>query len=294
MRRATRTSVLVLSGVLVLLFIAGTVWDVRISEMFHNQNSVFGILGAAFGEWPTSLALVLAGGMLVLARNKQRRATGLVQVIGGVLLVLLGALMAVFMPGRYLDVNAAVLIAMGVVVVAATFWLSAWFVKQADRGVLIRTAVVLFLVVVAELILVNVVKVVWDRPRLRFLAENPDALFQPWYAIGNDTRDAWLAQGIASEEFKSFPSGHSANGAVLMLMVVLTRLKLAWHRHETLLFWIGALFGLLVAASRIVMGAHFLSDTVAGFSITFALVLVAMRVLTRRPANAPETAEVSV
>lgn len=285
--RSTRASMLALGGILLALFLVGTLWDLQISEVFHDQSNLFGNLGAAFGEWPSGLALVIAGTMLILARNRERRAAGVGQIAGGVVLILLGAVLTTLMPGRYLDLNTALLVVIGLVAVAGAVWFGRWLTTEADRKVVVRTALVLFLVVLAEIILVNVVKVVWERPRLRFLAEHPDALFQPWYVIGNDTKEAWLAKGIDSEEFKSFPSGHSANGAVLMLLVILAPLKRAWARPETLLFWIGASWGLLVALSRIIVGAHFVSDTVAGISITFAFVVVAMRVLKRREAPLP-------
>lgn len=287
MHTRTRTSVLALIGILVLLFLVGTLWDLRISELFHDESNLLAVLGAAFGEWPSGLALVIAGSMLVLARDRERRVIAAGQIVGGVVLALLGSVLTVMMPGRYIDLHAALLVVIGLVVVAGAVWLARWLTTEADRKVVVRTAIVLFVVVLAEIILVNVVKVVWERPRLRFLAENQEALFQPWYVIGNDAKDAWLAKGIDSEEFKSFPSGHTANAAALMLLVILAPLKRAWAKHETLLLWIGAAGGLLIAFSRIVVGAHFVSDTVAGFSITFALVLVAMRVLRNREASAP-------
>lgn len=283
----TWPSILALTGILAALFLVGTLWDLRISEVFHDQSNLFGILGAAFGELPAGLALVIAGTMLVLARNREHRGAAVGQIVGGVVLLLLGALMVVMMPGRYLDLNMAVLVIIGLVAVAGAVWLARWLTTEADRRVVVRTALVLFLVVLAEMILVNVVKVVWERPRLRFLAENPEALFQPWYVIGNDTKDAWLAKGIESEEFKSFPSGHAANAAALMLLVILAPLKRAWAKHETLLLWVGAVWCLLIAFSRIVVGAHFVSDTVAGISITLAMVVVAMRVLRTRRESVP-------
>jgi lipid A 4'-phosphatase len=94
---------------------------------------------------------------------------------------------------------------------------------------------------------VNLLKVLFGRTR-------PKLLFADGaYDFG------WL--GIAAD-YWSFPSGHTALVAALA-----TALWCLWPRH--LLFYIA--FAAIVAASRVVTGAHYLSDVVAG---AFVAVLV--------------------
>jgi membrane-associated phospholipid phosphatase len=82
---------------------------------------------------------------------------------------------------------------------------------------------------------------------------------RPKLLFAADTYDfTWL--GLRADHW-SFPSGHAATIAALM-----TALWCLWPRH--LLFYI--LVGLIVAASRIVVGAHYLSDTLAGAFIAVA------------------------
>jgi membrane-associated phospholipid phosphatase len=96
---------------------------------------------------------------------------------------------------------------------------------------------------------VQPLKVFWGRVRFRDL----DALysdFTPWY----------LPNGITGSE--SFPSGHSSMGFILISFFILFRDKNTASKYSAYIFIIGWAF--LVAAGRIITGAHFLSDVVVG------------------------------
>lgn len=60
-----------------------------------------------------------------------------------------------------------------------------------------------------------------------------------------------------SSGFQSFPSGHSATAGAMAIIFLLLFPRLKW-------IWLG--LGLWVAASRVIVGAHYPSDTVAGFA----------------------------
>jgi lipid A 4'-phosphatase len=105
----------------------------------------------------------------------------------------------------------------------------------------------LFAAVAASGLIVDLLKVVFGRARPKLL-----------FAAG--TYDfTWLGLGA---NYWSFPSGHAATAAALM-----TALWCLWPRH--LLFYIA--LAAMVAASRVVIGAHYLSDVVMG---AFIAVLV--------------------
>ena len=98
----------------------------------------------------------------------------------------------------------------------------------------------LFLSIAASGIIVDLLKLIFGRPR-------PKLLFSA--GIYDFT---WL--GLRADHW-SFPSGHSATITALM-----TALWLVWPQH--LLFY--GLVATIVALSRVVVGAHYLSDTFAG------------------------------
>lgn len=87
--------------------------------------------------------------------------------------------------------------------------------------------------------------------------------------------------GIVSEEFKSFPSGHAANAAIMILLGSLSLLDEKFKGKKDLLFFIGFGFALVVAFSRIVAGAHFLSDVTIGILITFLFEIITIKIIWR-------------
>jgi undecaprenyl-diphosphatase len=68
----------------------------------------------------------------------------------------------------------------------------------------------------------------------------------------------------------SFPSGHSATAAALVVLACLFMPRGRW-------LWIA--MGLLVAASRIFVGAHYLSDVIAGWTAGILVSLLICRML---------------
>lgn len=115
----------------------------------------------------------------------------------------------------------------------------------------------LFAAVAGSGLVVDVLKIVFGRlrPKLLFGADLYGFGWLGWHA------DRW-----------SFPSGHTATIAALA-----TALWVLWPRH--LLFYI--LVAAIVAGSRVVVGAHYSSDVVAGAFVAVAVTLGTARLFTR-------------
>ena len=114
---------------------------------------------------------------------------------------------------------------------------------------------------------------------MRLVAADPRACFMPWWQPGQTLRNELVAAGVAAEEFKSFPSGHTANASALMLLSLLPCIRPALAKKRGLLFGIGFGWTCLVALSRVIMGAHYLTDTAVGFGIGLAVLAVVSRLL---------------
>jgi lipid A 4'-phosphatase len=115
----------------------------------------------------------------------------------------------------------------------------------------------LFLAIAASGIVVDVLKVVFGRARPKLLIQ------------ANIYDFSWLSW---RPDHWSFPSGHSATIVALM-----TALWYLWPQH--LLFYI--LAATIVAASRIVVGAHYLSDVLAGALIAMLTTRYAAQILAK-------------
>ena len=112
-----------------------------------------------------------------------------------------------------------------------------WTARMRDAA---RIPAFLFAAIAASGITVDVLKVIVGRPR-------PKLLFS-----GGDYEFSWI--GLSADHW-SFPSGHAATAAALA-----AALYYLWPQ-PVLVYVVGAV---LVAASRVVMDAHYLSDVIMG------------------------------
>lgn len=281
----------IMAGVLLALFLlAGSLADYPLSCALYDPRNFFGRFFAAFGEYPAGLGLTAAGVMLVLGRNPQRRLIAGLQVAAGVWCVLSGAALTALLPMNYLPVGPAASTAIGLACTLAAALATRALCRGADRRRMLRLAGVFLLVIFGELLVINCVKVLWGRPRMRLIAADPRAYFLPWWQPAHALRDALTGAGVAVEEFKSFPSGHTANASTLMLLSLLPALRPGLQKRQTALFAAGFLWACVVGFSRIVAGAHFLSDVTMGLALGLLVLTAASRLL-RRPEPEEQNAD---
>lgn len=115
-------------------------------------------------------------------------------------------------------------------------------------------------------IIYEIIKTGLPRPRFRLIQEHIDGVdFHAWYDPIKNKDELIETFGIYSDNFKSFPSGHTAN-AILSIAILpgLAAVVPALRNKKKVLFVAGFVFGFLVLASRMVLGAHFLSDVSCG------------------------------
>ncbi len=115
---------------------------------------------------------------------------------------------------------------------------------------------------ICNLALVNLVKFIWQRPRFdEMLAEGRLSDFTAWY-------EPFGPGG------SSFPSGHTASACGILMLLVLCDLFPALARHKVGISVFCWGYIVLMAFSRLVMGRHFLSDTVAAAGMESVLFLL--------------------
>ncbi len=274
MGKLKNRDIYIVLGFLICMIIVGSIVDFQLSSAVYNQENLYGRIFCSYGESPMGLALAAAGGMLFFGRNKEKKGIAVLDCVLGILLLCLGLLVLIAMPWNYLrgfGISATPLIVcIAIVANALVFWFVGRLAKDADHKDVRRLAILFFAYVFLAILIINVIKIPWARPRMRFLAVNSEASFQPWWHPGYDLKDYFVAAGVASEEFKSFPSGHTADACTVLLFSLLPYLKKDFGKQRTI-FWCGIVWTCLVAFSRIIMGAHFLTDVSFGFLISFLI-----------------------
>ena len=122
--------------------------------------------------------------------------------------------------------------------------------------------------VISSIITVNVIKYLWGRVRYREMIAEADYLltdFTPWYH----------ANGFSLHGHHSFPSGHTCSATNLLVLCAAEEVFDVSRGQKKAVVFISVLYIVAMAYSRLVLGAHFLSDVTAGFLIGFVTYAVA-------------------
>lgn len=269
--------------ILLLLMIVGSIWDYPISQALYNSHNAFGIFFASYGQLPAMMCFAVGGTLLLRLINKNNKIKMILCIFFAIFFNLIAIIAITVDPLLYISkMSMGLSFIIAVALVGFTDILVYKFSQNASRDTIKKIVILLLSVVFIELIVINLVKVPWARPRMRMISSRHDVSFQPWWVIGNTMKDQLMALGVAGEEFKSFPSGHTANAACAMLLCVLPLLNSHLEGKEDLLFFIGVCFTFLVALSRIIMGAHFLTDVVIGMTVSLVIQIIMVKIIFKR------------
>lgn len=115
--------------------------------------------------------------------------------------------------------------------------------------------------------------------------------YTPWYISNGQPDDAILNSferiyGV-SDAFKSFPSGHTCSaGTVYALIMIPDLFELKNKKAAKLACWIAPIvYTALVAISRIMVGAHYMSDVTFGGTIVFVCVILLREIVVLKGRN---------
>ncbi len=164
--------------------------------------------------------------------------------------------------------------------------------RDETLGRLFRFSVYTAVGIIAAILLVQAVKVPMGRMRYRAMNVLGDfSGFRRWYVPGGQPDKAWMKAVFGtSDAFKSFPSGHTRAAAASFYLIALAdALGVTDKKKRAALWCFAAAFTAAVAVSRIVVGAHFLSDVLVGGAVGFCVCMLCRLLLARR-ADAPDAA----
>ena len=143
---------------------------------------------------------------------------------------------------------------------------------------LLKRLIALCVVMLAALYVMVMIKLFFCRPRYRLLLQDmPGVTYHPWYLPFEGAGDLIRGMGIDWNDFRSFPSGHSLGSmGLIFALPPLAEVYSCRRSRKILLFAAGAVFAVLVGISRMVMGAHFISDVCMGWLIAELFAFVAV------------------
>lgn len=242
--------------------------DYNISKALINRDSIWAEFFNIFGETPAVIGLLMGTSILFLTRRRENKVWFAFATLVGGFFVLVFSNMLVSTPVRYIfefsedgtPSTVKTIVKVVALVIAITIFIVGPRYKDKLEKVR-REGLFMIVLVASTIVLVNVLKIIWGRPRMRSISSFEE--FNYWYQI---------AGPAASDEFKSFPSGHTANGFCILMFYVLTPYIKLFKPNTVLIF--GVIWGAFVALSRVVLGAHFLSDVLVGGYVAIFLFLI--------------------
>ena len=269
----TKKWTIVLLGVFVVLMGIFTFTDLQISQTLFNIQSPLGQFFEAFGEFP-NVAFGALGFGILLFNHKSKKALGVIIGIWCCIMFALNSFLSGYMPMHYLmDGFSPWIVVIAAVMLAVGLW-SGLAVKKLEpqrRESFRRVAMVAIWHGYAATAIIQVLKQIWGRVRFRELMA-PFADFTSWF----------LPQFGRFSMYKdptSFPSGHTAGSAVVFVIILFPLLFPALRNKKPMLIAIASVWVVLVALSRIIMGAHFASDVTMGAALSLVAFAVICRII---------------
>ena len=288
-----RYHLLIIIGVLLVGLLLGSFFDLQINQAIYSDQDGFGLFMASFGVYPCYAGLAfIAGGFL--STTLRRKEMPLIGRIISFALSGLAYVMAVYLCGKewpspngYDTPQLAWLSYLVSAVVFAGVYVGAFFVcKKGDAKHLWTILVIMTAIFVIALLPAGfVIKLIIHRPRYRYAVRGGLTSFYNWWQMFPEYKNYIstaenpifvYGKEITKEEFKSFPSGHSGTGMIMAMFLPFASFFFPKLKgKEVMLFYIGAGWGFLMMFSRMLCGAHYLTDTCMGSLIcmvTFYLV----------------------
>lgn len=286
--------ILVMFAIGVIAVIVGTFLDWQISSpLFPMEDNLLNGITASLGSVITSIVAVFACTIMVIKPPKQigfrifSIAAGAITGLGAIW----GNINNVLDMHKYAPVGGIgleiALITIGVICDIIPVILAFLAVKVMDSEKLFKISFVIFIIFAAAFLTQTAFKYLASRPRPRacFLDGYRPAKhgFRNWYE--------WAPFNCLSREipdyYKSFFSGHTITSVILGALLPISTLYFKKTENnkvlQIILFYAGVLYTILIATSRILAGAHWLSDVGFGFIFGAAIIFIVQWIMARQP-----------
>ncbi len=249
--------------------ILGTFVDLPLDQMLYQPNVFWAQFLAAAGPAPIFWCIGAAGFLIIDVLNGT--SNSIPGWVLGFFLLLIGP---VYMGDSFVDEMAMdwkMAWVIGLLLSTLPALVYYFLMRHTSRKDKIQCIWILLIVCLGSLVIVQVVKRLWVRPRYFVIAETGGEVpFVPWYSIDRSLKTQFAALYEQEHDFfRSFPSGHSQSVTCLFLWALIP--VYTQKGNENVVMGLALVLSWFTMLSRLVVGAHFLSDISAGYLITFSL-----------------------
>ena len=283
-----------------LLLVFGTIYDLSISKALcilpNNEyycSNFFVAICEIFGEAPLFILLIIAFSIIFNYAKKTIKNKKTIRFCILIVSCLLGAgvsLLFLFKLVSYSEnyvsdgfksfltfpQTKVIIVILGLILEFSIF--DAFKNKgEEELSKLLKWAIIVLCICAISSGVVKFVKIVFKRMRYRAMLYVDDAefsYFTNWFQINKKTFHSLVSFG--EDFFKSFPSGHASASATLFCLCLLPKYveKLNTKKWKNIFLISSLVFTFVVCLTRIIAGAHFLTDVLIGAFITIILIFV--------------------
>ena len=281
-----RLPLILVCALAVLGIILGCFFDLSISQAIASSTNGFGLTVSVIS--PTiafTCVCIFVGGLIALGVQKERKLW--LRIIFFIVAIAVFAGSVYLAGAEYFGRNgfyqaapsflgqliAAIPLAGGAVL--------GFFLFKDNKNPYAWVIIAIFLIVVALLLVGPALsmKNIMHRPRYRAIAAT-GVEFHAWWQPCKNYKELMETYNLAKEEFSSSPSGHTAMASFTLVTATFLPFVCPKLRKAQIPLFIGATaFCLLLAFSRILAAAHFLTDVSSGLLISALLTLIANEIV---------------
>ena len=291
-----RYHLLIIIGVLLVGLVVGSFLDLQIDKALFSENNHFGLIMASFGVYPCYAGLAFIGGGFLSTSLRRKDMHIALKILS---FALSGAAygMAIYLCGREWPSTNGYNVPdlywlsylISAIVFAGVFVWAFFICKKGDPKHLWNIIVIMTIIFVIALLPAGfLIKLVIHRPRYRLAVRFEETNYYNWWEMFPQYKEfigRVLPNGavLTKEEFKSFPSGHSGTGMIMAMFLPFAAFFFPKFKgKELLLFYIGVVWGFIMMFSRMLVGAHYLTDTCMGSLIVMVTFYVTNEVAYRK------------
>ncbi|MBP3856720.1 MAG: phosphatase PAP2 family protein [Ruminiclostridium sp.] len=261
----------------IALFIVGTFCDETVEAALYSPGNIVAKVITCTGVYPFSAAPALFIGALFERTLRSQKSKGvktalcIVCIAAGLFMGLVGGgiitdrnCLGYFFPDFHR--NIPVMAVVSVILIYPLFFVGYRFAKKSDDKYLSQRIIGLLILMIIAFAAMELLKGFFSRPRYRTAVLGYEGIgFVPWYTRFSGASDLMEQYGLIADEFRSFPSGHSIQSvSAVYILPALSWLFPKLKDKQLALSIAGLVFGILIMFTRIVLGAHYLSDVSAG------------------------------